>query len=113
MDPDPNVDADLAGGVAYRGAATDRARGAVEGGEDAVAGQLLFVSLEPRQLVAHGVIVAVEQRVPGSIAESGDPLGGADDIREHQSGEHPRVIGGYAGAGKKFFDLVDDDCSYG
>ena len=48
VDPDPDVDADLAYGVADRGAATDGAGGAGEGGKDAVTGELLLVAREPR-----------------------------------------------------------------
>ena len=51
VDPDPNLEADLAGGVADRGAATDGAGGAIEDGEDAVTGELLLVPREPRQLM--------------------------------------------------------------
>jgi hypothetical protein len=44
VDPDPYVEADLASGVADRGPTTDRAGGAVEGGEYAVTGESLFVA---------------------------------------------------------------------
>jgi hypothetical protein len=40
VDPHSDIEADLAGGVADRGPTTDRAGGAVEGGEDAITGEL-------------------------------------------------------------------------
>src|SRR4029450_5075718 len=39
VDPDPDIEADLAGGVADRGSAADGAGGAVEGGGEAVPGE--------------------------------------------------------------------------
>ncbi|HET6773552.1 MAG TPA: hypothetical protein VFH36_09590 [Acidimicrobiales bacterium] len=51
VDPDPDVEADLAGGVADRGPTTDCAGRAVEGGEYSVSGEFLFVltaDLAPR-----------------------------------------------------------------
>jgi hypothetical protein len=43
------------------------------------------------------------------VADGGEPVGGADNVGEQQGGEHPSVMGGDAGAGQEFFDLVDDD----
>jgi hypothetical protein len=47
VDPDPHVEADLAGGVADRGPTTDRAGRPIEGGEYSVAGESLFMAREP------------------------------------------------------------------
>ena len=44
VDTDPDVEADLAGGVADRGPTTDRAGGSVEGGELAVTGEFLLLA---------------------------------------------------------------------
>jgi hypothetical protein len=90
MDAHSHVDADLAGRVADRDAAANRAGRAVEGGEDAVTGVLLFVAREAHQLMAHGVIVAVEQRTPGTIADCCGAFSGADDVGEQQRGFRPR-----------------------
>ena len=86
VDPDPDFQADLAGGVAD--AVPQRiAGGAVEGGEDPVAGEFLLVTGEPGELAAYGVVVAVQDRPPGPVAERGDPVGGADHVGEQQGGE--------------------------
>src|SRR5262245_51255910 len=99
VDPDPDFQADLAGGVADRDSTADRAGGAVEGGEDPVAGELLLVTGEPGELAAYGVVVAVQDRTPGPVAERGDPVGGADHVGEQQGGERSGVVGGHPDAG--------------
>jgi len=58
---------------------------------------------------ANGLVVSVEHRAPALVADGGEPVGGADNVGEQQGGEHPSVMGGDAGAGQEFFDLVDDD----
>jgi hypothetical protein len=80
VDADPDFEADLAGGVADRGSAAEGAGGSVEGGEDAVTGESLMLAREPCQLMEDGVVVAVEHRVPGPVADGGDPVGGADHV---------------------------------
>jgi Acyl-CoA dehydrogenase, C-terminal domain len=104
VDPDPDLEADLAGRVADGAPTTDGAGGAVEGSEGAVTGEFLLVAGEPRELMAQGVVVPVEHRAPGPVADGGDPVDGADDVGEQQGGEHPRVIGGDAGAGQELID---------
>jgi len=32
-----------------------------------------------------------------------------DDVGEHQGGEHPRMIGGHAGAGQELLNLINND----
>ena len=106
VDPDPNIETDLARGVADRSPAADRTRGAIEGGEHAVAGGLTVQTREPTDLTIYRVVVTVEHGTPRPIADSDQPVGGADDIGEHQRGEHPVVMAAVgARAGQELFDL--------
>jgi hypothetical protein len=73
-----------------------------------VTGELFLVAREPRQLPAHCLVMPVEHRTPVPVANGGKSVGGADNVGEHQGGEHPRVIDGDTGAGQEFFDFVDD-----
>jgi hypothetical protein len=73
VDSDPNLEADLAGGLTDRDSTADSASGAVEGGENPVAGESLFPAREPGQLMARCVVVAVQDRPPGPVAEGGRP----------------------------------------
>ena len=74
MDAYPDFETDLAGGVANRGSAASGAGGSVKSSEDAVTGELLMLARETCHLVEDGVVVAVEHRVPGAVADGGDSI---------------------------------------
>src|SRR5262245_53241551 len=107
--PDAYLEADLPGGVTDRGSAADRARGAVEGGEHAVAGEPTLRAGEPIELTTDRVVVEIEHRTPRAIADGDDPVRRTYDVGEHERREHPPVAAHDARAGHELFDRVGHD----
>src|SRR5712691_1020689 len=54
----------------YRRGAAHGAGGAVEGGEKPVAEVFHFMPAKPRELLAHGFVMSIEQRAPLAVARS-------------------------------------------
>ena len=59
------------------------------------------------ELVADDAVVVVEQIVPAEVAELGGACGRADDVGEHDCGEHTFGVEAAAGAGDELLDLVE------
>ena len=105
---DPDLETEIGRRVSDRSRAADRARRPVEGGEEPVAGRLHFATAERLELVADGGVVIVEELLPTAVAERCRPLGRADDVGEHDRGEHPVGLGCDPRAGQELPDLLDD-----
>ena len=67
--------------------------GAVEGGQDAVAGGLDQRPPDARPAGGHELVVRVEQLAPAPVAQLGGPLGRADDVGEQHRRQHPVGLG--------------------
>jgi hypothetical protein len=66
---------------------SDRARGAIERGEEAVTGGVSLVTSEAIDLAADDVVVSALHLAPRPIPDPGRPVGGADDIGEQDGRE--------------------------
>ena len=107
MEPDAHVDAELAGAVPDRQRAADRARRAVERGQEAVAGRLDLATRKPLELTANHGVVRVEQIAPASVPELAHEVGGMDDVAEHD-GRQDAIGVDATHAREEFLDLGDD-----
>ena len=83
-------------GVAHARGPADRAAGAVEDDEEAVAGALDLVAAGERELAAEDRVVLGQQPRPALVAEGGGVRRGVDDVGEDDRGEDR--LGGGAGA---------------
>src|SRR6266581_7910579 len=81
-----NLDPKLTYGRCDRLCALDRARGAVEAGEESVAGGVHLGATEAGELPADRAVVLVEEVAPAAVAELRHLLRGADDVREQHGG---------------------------
>ena len=88
MEPGADLDAEPANRVADRAGAPDRTRGAVEGGQEAVAGDPDLLATEPLKPVSDKRVVLAQESSPAPVAELGGTLGRADDVREEHGREH-------------------------
>ena len=84
----PQPEAEWPDGRADRPGGTDGAGGAVERGEEPVAGRVPLLAAEARELPAGESVVLREQISPPAVAKLGGPLGRADDVGEEQCCEH-------------------------
>ena len=91
-----------------RAGAADGARGAVEGREDAVAGEPGLLAPCAFQLGADDRVVSREQLLPARVAELGGPLGRADDVREQHGREHAVRLARAPRPRDELLDLVDE-----
>ena len=80
----------------------DRARGTVEGREEAVGVELL--TAVPGELPANRRMMAREQVAPRAVAELGSPLRRADDVGEEDGGEHAVRNGRFRPAAEEALD---------
>ena len=76
-----------------RPSASDCPSRAIERGEGTVAQVLHLASAESRQIASHRRMVCREQLAPACVPEFPSPLRGADDVGEHQGGEHALGLG--------------------
>ena len=88
--------------------ASHRAGGAVEGGQEPVSGRIDLPTTKSGQLFADERMVPFEQVPPGSIADRARVLRRADDVGEHDGGEHAIVVGGRTNPGHELLNLVED-----
>ena len=82
VDACADLEAEFAHGFGDRLGASDRAGGAVEGREEAVAGGVALLAAEADQLSADKSVVTLEQIAPSTISELCRALGRADDVGE-------------------------------
>ena len=88
VQPDADRQAQLAQLLDDVAAAADRPRRAVEGGQEAVADGLDLAPAPAAQLVADDPVVVLELGAPAPVAQPGQVLGRADDVGEHDRGQH-------------------------
>src|SRR5690348_15676970 len=102
----PDLDAELGRARVNRLCAPDRARGAVEGRHEPVAGGVDLVSTESQELAPHGRVMILQEVAPAAVAERRRLLGRADDVGEENGRQHTISFRGAAGAGQALLDLV-------
>ncbi len=107
MNADPNLDAQHPDRVDNGVGARDRGARAGERRDESVTGGVHFASAEPFEFVAHDGVVVVEQVPPPAVAEHGGALGRADDVGEHDRGQHPLGTETAPHAGDELLDLVE------
>jgi len=96
VDAGAQLESQRADCVAHARGPADRAAGAVEDDEEAVAGGLDLVAPGERELAAEDRVVLGQHARPALVAEGGGVGGGVDDVGEDDRGEDR--IGGGAGA---------------
>ena len=87
--------------VGDRPRAFDARARAVEGRQEAVAGRLHLAAPVAVELLAHDLVVALEQLAPAAIAELGAPFGGVDDVGEEHGEQLALGLGRVLGAGQE------------
>lgn len=100
-------DAEIAHGVPKGGGAADGPSGTVEGGQDAVAGELHHSASEALDVATGHLVVLVEEVLPAPIAQLTGPLRRRDDVGEQDRGENPVVLDAPANARQELLDLAD------
>ena len=103
-----DLQVEVADAVADGGRAADRAAGAVEHGERAVAERLHEPPAMALDLLAHQAVVALQQGPPGAVAELRGTLGRADDVGEQHRREHAVADDRSPHTGQEMLDLVGD-----
>src|SRR4029077_12615742 len=83
-----NLQAKIPHGFGDRPSATNRARWAVERGEEPVAGRVELTAAKARELSSYTRMVLGDQLAPAAVAEVGQSGGGADDVGEQDRGKH-------------------------
>ena len=87
---------------------TNRARGAIEPGHEAVARRVdLDTAVDP-ELTSHHRVVRFEQVSPRTITKCRRVLGGCDDVGEEHGRKNAIGVGGSMCAGEEILDLVRD-----
>ena len=89
VDADPDGEADRVCRAGHRRPTADSLRGAVEDGQEAIAGRLYLTSMEDVQVIAQACVMEPQQVLPRVVAE---PLEGGrrvDDVREQDCREDP------------------------
>jgi hypothetical protein len=88
-----NLDPQFLHGLGDRSRTAHASRRPVECGEEAVARGVDLPATEATEHGSHHPVVTLHQVPPPLVPELGCLLGGADDVREHHSGEHPIEVG--------------------
>src|SRR5207247_8916763 len=107
VEPGAHLEAEARDLVRDARCAADRARRAIEGGEESVAHRLDLPPSVAVDLVAHELVVAVEQLPPATIAHPGRALCRPDDVGEQHGRQHSFRRRGGADAGEELLDLVE------
>jgi hypothetical protein len=69
--------------------ASERARGRIERGKDAVTRRLDETAVEPLDLVPRRLVVSIEDLAPIPIPQGSRAARRVDDVREQDGGQHP------------------------
>src|SRR5438105_3634686 len=88
VDTGAHLEAQRTRGLADGARAADRARGAVERGEEAVTGVVDLLAAEALQLRANGGMELFEELLPTSVAHLRCVLGRPDDVHEEHRRDH-------------------------
>jgi hypothetical protein len=108
VEPKTNLETERARRVADRDGARDRARRAVERGEEAVPRRAELSASEPAQLTTDEYVVLFEEVTPTTVAEIHGQLCRPDDVGEEDGREHPVERRMRSHAGQELLDLVED-----
>src|SRR5437763_1724697 len=108
METGAHLDSEAAHRIAGRAGAADRARRAIEGGQEPVAECLYLAAPVPFELTAHEGVVATEQVPPAAVTERGGLAGGVHDVREHHCREHAIDDLCRAGPGEELLYIAED-----
>src|SRR5437773_46101 len=84
----PKLDPQRSDFLVDGGGAADRPRRSVEGRDETISARIDLPPAVPAQLPPNDSVVRLEQGTPGTIAENGRTLGGADDVSEEYGGEY-------------------------
>jgi len=93
--------------VADGAGATDRARGAIEDREEAVARTIDLPPAERLEVPAGHADIPVQELPPAAVTNRRRTLGRAHDVREEHRDEHAIWFGAGSRAGDEFLGLVD------
>src|SRR5829696_1979284 len=104
-----DLEVDVAELLAEADRAGDGPPGAVEGGQEAVAGRLDHPPAPLLDQAAADVVVDLEQVPPAAVAELAGPLGRGHDVGEQDRGQHPGRRGGLADPGQELLDGVQGE----
>ena len=85
---------------------TNRARGAIEPGHEAVTSSVDFYTAMDRQFTSYQCVVRLEQVSPSPIAERCRALCGPHDVREENRRQDAVGVGWLMRASEELFDLV-------
>ena len=83
-----DLEPELVHAVGDRAGTSNRARGAIEAGEEAIPGSVELLTAEAEEFVTDERMMALEQLTPATVAEGGGSFGRADDVGEEQGREH-------------------------
>jgi len=108
METGSYFDAQAPHSVADCPGAADRARRAVEGGEEAITCSVDLAPPEPLELAPNDGPVPLEQLAPTPIAELGGSFRRADDICEEDGGENAIGLRATTRSRQELFHLVED-----
>src|SRR5262249_48468889 len=111
METTPDIDAEWAHLVDDRRGAAHGTGRTVKGRKKPVAQGLDLTTAKPSELLAHRIVMAVEQIAPSSVAKLRRPSRRVDDVSEQHRRQHPIELGFATGAGQKLLDLVDNPIS--
>jgi hypothetical protein len=106
--PAPNLEAEVAYGLADRTRATDRARRAVEAGEETVTGRVELASAEAVELSAYERVMRRNELGPLPIADVGRLLRRIDDVGEEHRREDRLRLGITPDARHETLDFLAD-----
>jgi len=93
VQPRADLQVEVADGLSDREGTADRPCRAVEGGEEAVASGVHFLTAETTELRADGLVMLLQYSAPGAVAQLDRPRGGADDVREENGREDSVRLG--------------------
>jgi hypothetical protein len=85
---------------------TNRPRGAIEPGHEAVTSGVDLDTAMDRQLTSHQCVVSLQQVSPSPIAKRCRAVGGSHDVSEENSRQDPIGVGCLMRAGEELLDLV-------
>jgi hypothetical protein len=92
--PGANREPECGDRLPNRAGAANRAGGAVENGQESIAGRLNLASTEAVELAARLMVVLEEHLAPGGVAQTPEVRGRVHDIRAEHRGEDPITVGG-------------------
>ncbi len=108
IDRNPDLDPEVPHRVADGDSAPDRASRPVEARMKAVAGGIVLDTSVSGELAPDSIMVPLEERRPGSVADLAQAIRRADDVSEQDLCKHALPGDGGPGAGQELLDRVED-----